>query len=205
VAWAIGLVLAVLIVIEVLAGVYEGISTRYPGLRFAVARLLQWIWPFGKPKEGTLLFLEAYFEVIDEQGRPQPPLNPWGYPDREFLFKRVEEGYRDEANVIPLQHPTVSEIHAALRRYGKEPPYIYELTHRGKNPTLVNGVSVDKDKSVRLSDGDKIKIRPFTLVFRDGTGSPSTLSPGISEEAHTIPARLPDEEEEKVEVITLNL
>lgn len=67
---------------------------------------------------------------------------------------------RDDQNDVRLDGPTVSRVHALIRKSGR----IYTLIDKSSNGTYVNGKLVGH--SHRLRDGDEIKISSVTFYWR---------------------------------------
>ena len=73
----------------------------------------------------------------------------------------IGRGSRSVAVDLPLTgDPEVSRLHAVLARDDKGR---FWLTHKGRNPTLVNGREVARDEPTPVSPDDKIDICSFTL------------------------------------------
>ena len=95
---------------------------------------------------------------------------------QRFDFDRVEITVgRNPENDLVLSHGNVSRCHFAIRYAGTK----YLIRDEGSsNGTVVNGEQVRKSL---LSDGDEIRVGPFTLLF--STGSATVRQPIPTESA----------------------
>jgi hypothetical protein len=68
------------------------------------------------------------------------------------------------AVAIGADHPSVSREQALVTLEGPR----FTIRHRGKvNPTLVNGVAIDRDRATSLADRDTVALGGLHLVFHD--------------------------------------
>jgi phage tail-like protein len=91
---------------------------------------------------------------------------------------------RTPANVLPLQHPSVSRTHADLR----VSPEGVILTDRGSaNGTFVNDTRLAPEQPVQLVHGSSIRIGPFVLRYQATSSTPEP-SPATQPPTRETPA-----------------
>ena len=86
-------------------------------------------------------------------------------PDQELTLGRDTASY----GRIQLNSPNVSRNHARIWQGGDGVMYIEDLG--SSNGTLVNGSSLAEGQHFVLSEGDEIRIKPFSLVIRSHVSS----------------------------------
>lgn len=69
---------------------------------------------------------------------------------------------RDRSNQIIIADTKVSRFHAMIKFKNEE---VYIKDTNSSNGTYINGKKITPDKSIKLKNGDKIKVGTTVLVF----------------------------------------
>lgn len=122
---------------------------------------------------------------------------PGAVPSSLALASPLEIG-RDAQCALSLVHHQVSRRHAGVERDG-DGWIVRDLG--SANGTFVNGVRVER---ARLSDGDRIKVGPFTLVF-DEQYVPEILMVQKSHDEETVEIGPPNQRLELLYEVTFSI